>query len=255
MKTRPTKAIPLPLVAASALFFCAAYFIVSFPDVPGASAGSYVSTFLIAAPPCAALFRYLGARRAILSLLALSAFAYAIETTGVVTGFPYGEFRYGDALGPKAFGLVPDLLPVSYVPLVIGAVAAVPLQRPVPRALASAVLLTVTDAALDPGAVFLGFWAYADGGLYYGVPASNFAGWLLSGTISAALLLAFGRGWRGAPPPGLLDGLIIAAAFWSGVAVFSGLVLPALIGAILFAYLLQRRRFLTGAYSPGLGRV
>lgn len=255
MKTRPASAIPLPLAAASALFFCAAYFTVRFPDAPGASAGSYVSTFLIALPPCAALFRYLGARRTILSLLALSAFAYAIETTGVVTGFPYGEFRYGDSLGPKAFGLVPYLLPVSYVPLVIGAVAAVPLRRPVPRALATAVLLTVTDAVLDPGAVALGFWGYADGGLYYGVPASNFAGWLLSGTIAAALLLALGRGWRDAPPPGSLDGLVVAAAFWTGVAVFSGGILPAFIGAVLFAYLIYRRRRLAESYSPGLGRV
>ncbi|HEX2728885.1 MAG TPA: carotenoid biosynthesis protein, partial [Rubrobacteraceae bacterium] len=247
--------LPLPLVAASVLFFCAAYFTVRFPDVPGASAGSYVSTFLIAVPPCAALFRYLGGRRAILSLVALSAFAYAVETTGVVTGFPYGEFRYGDSLGPRVFGLVPYLLPVSYVPLVIGAVAAVPLRRPVPRVLASAVLLTVTDAALDPGAVSLGFWGYPDGGLYYGVPVSNFAGWLLSGTIAAALLLALGCGWRGASPPGLLDGLVIAAAFWSGVAVFSGLILPALIGAILLTYLLYRRRGLAGSHPPGPGRV
>lgn len=237
------------------MFFFAAYFTVRFPDVPGASAGSYVSAFLIALPPCAALFHYLGARRAMLSLLVLSAFAYAIETAGVVTGLPYGEFRYGDSLGPKVFGLVPYLLPVSYVPLVIGTVAAVPLRHPVPRALASAILLTVMDAALDPGAVSLGFWAYPDGGFYYGVPASNFAGWLLSGTIAAALLIALGRGWRDAPPPGLLDGLIIAATFWSGVAVFSGLILPALIGAVLFAYLLYRRWRLAGSYSPGLGRV
>jgi putative membrane protein len=37
---------------------------------------------------------------------------------------------------------------------------------------------------LDPGAVAVGFWAYADGGVYYGVPLSNFAGWVLSGTVA-----------------------------------------------------------------------
>src|SRR3712207_8856509 len=43
------------------------------------------------------------------------------------TLFPYTTlFRsyYGDSLGPKALGLVPYLLPISYIPLVIGAVAA-----------------------------------------------------------------------------------------------------------------------------------
>ncbi|HET7479176.1 MAG TPA: carotenoid biosynthesis protein [Rubrobacteraceae bacterium] len=255
MKTGNPRPVPLPLAAASALFFCAAAFIVRFPHIPGASVGSYVSTFLIALPPCAALFRYLGARRAVVSLIALSAFAYAIETTGVVTGFPYGEFRYGDSLGPKALGLVPYLLPVSYAPLVLGAVAAAPLRRLVPRVLVSAVLLVVTDAVLDPGAVALGFWTYLNGGSYYGVPASNFAGWLLSGTLAAAILLVLGGGWRSAPPPGLLDGLVIAAAFWSGAAVFSGLPLPALVGFVLFAYLLYRRSRLAGSPAPRPGRV
>ncbi len=232
------------LILASALFFGAAYFTVRFPDVPGAGLGSYVSTLLIALPPCVALFRYLGTSRAAISLLALSAFAYAIETTGVATGFPYGEFHYGDALGPKAFGLVPYLLPVSYVPLVIGAVAA---STEKSFALVAAVLLTLVDGVLDPGAAALGFWTWPSGGLYYGVPLSNYAGWLLSGTLAAALLLAAGGGWRGSRPPGLLDGLIVAMAFWTGVAVFSGLILPFLLGVALFAYFIKRR----GALSRG----
>src|SRR3712207_3428042 len=111
-------------LAASAFFFGAAYFTVSFPDVPGAGVASFVSTLLIALPSFTALWRYLGPGKAVLSLLALGAFGYAIETTGVVTGFPYGPFYYGDALGPKVAGLVPYLLPLSWVPLVLGAVAA-----------------------------------------------------------------------------------------------------------------------------------
>ena len=115
---------PRLLLAASALFFGAAYFTVRFPDTPGAGIASFVSTLLIALPSFLALWRYLGPRRAVLSLLYLSAFGYAIETTGVVTGFPYGSFYYGDALGPKVAGLVPYLLPLSWVPLVLGTVAA-----------------------------------------------------------------------------------------------------------------------------------
>lgn len=232
---------PRLLILASVLFFGAAYFTVHFPDAPGASLGSYVSTFLIALPPCAVLFRYLGFHRAATSLIALSAFAYAIETTGVATGFPYGEFHYGDALGPKAFGLAPYLLPVSYVPLVVGAVAASPGKNTTLRALSAALLLCLVDGVLDPGAAALGFWVWPEGGLYYGVPFSNYAGWLLSGTLAAALLLAAGGGWRRACPPSLLDGLIIAAAFWTGVAVFSGLIIPSLLGTALFAYFIKRR--------------
>jgi bisanhydrobacterioruberin hydratase len=259
--TQVLRAAPRPLIVASALFFVTAYFAARFPGIPGASAGSYVSTFLIALPSFVALFKYLGARRAALSLLALSAFGCAIEAVGVATGLPYGSFYYGEALGPKLLGLVPYLLPLSYAPLVIGAVAASwndssVLNHRLLLILRSALLLVLIDGVLDPGAASLGFWVWPEGGVYYGVPPSNYAGWLLSGTLAAALLFAVGR-WRTVPLPGLLDGAVLALAFWTGVAVFSGLIFPALLGAALFAYLLHRRSRLRSypKTTPGAGRV
>ena len=233
----------------SALFFFAAYFTVSFPDMPGAGIGSFISTLIIALPSFVALWRFLGPKRAALSLLALSAFGYAVETTGVATGFPYGAFYYGDALGPKVAGLVPYLLPLSWVPLVLGAVAAtVPEEKVVAgrRALwviSAAVLLTLVDGVLDPGAVSLGFWVWLESGLYYGVPVTNYLGWLLSSSLAATILLALGRKrWRASPPlPGLLDSVVIAVGFWVGVDLFSGLLFPAALGVALFFYLLHRR--------------
>jgi putative membrane protein len=256
--TQVLRATPRPLILASALFFGIAYFAIRFPETPGA--GSYVSTFLIALPSFVALFGYLGPRRAALSLLALSAFGYAIEAIGVVTGLPYGSFYYGDALGGRLLGLVPYLLPISYAPLVIGAVAASwndsLVNHRVFFIFRAALLLVLMDGVLDPGAAFLGFWIWPEGGAYYGVPLSNYAGWLLSGALAAALLLAVGR-WRTAPLPGLLDGAILALAFWTGVAVFSALIVPALLGAALFAYLLHRRSRLrlVAKTAPGAGRV
>ena len=258
MLTQILRATPRPLILASALFFGIAYFAIRFPETPGA--GSYVSTFLIALPSFVALFGYLGPRRAALSLLALSAFGYAIEAIGVVTGLPYGSFYYGDALGGRLLGLVPYLLPISYAPLVIGAVAASwndsLVNHRVFFIFRAALLLVLMDGVLDPGAAFLGFWIWPEGGAYYGVPLSNYAGWLLSGALAAALLLAVGR-WRTAPLPGLLDGAILALAFWTGVAVFSALIVPALLGAALFAHLLHRRSRLrlVAKAAPGARRV
>ncbi|MDQ4127507.1 MAG: carotenoid biosynthesis protein [Actinomycetota bacterium] len=242
MFTQILRATPRPLILACVLALGAAFFATRFPDVPGASAGSYLSTFLIALPSAVALFRYLGGRRATLSLLALSAFGYAVETVGVATGFPYGPFYYGDALGHKLAGLVPYLLPISYAPLVLGAVAASwssTRHRPL-HALTAALLLVLMDAVLDPGAVSLGFWVWPEGGAYYGVPLSNYAGWLLSGILAATILLNTGR-WLSTPPPGLLDSSIVALSFWVGVAALSGLVLPTLLGITLTLYLLERR--------------
>lgn len=233
--------IPRALLLICALFFAAAYFSVSFPDAPGASVGSYVSTFLIALPSLVALFRYLGAWRATVSLVVVAAYAYAIETVGVATGLPYGVFYYRDYMGAKFAGLVPYVLPVAYVPLVIGAVAASTASRPWLRVLEAAALLALMDTVLDPGAVSLGLWSWPEGGPYYGVPLSNYLGWLLSGTLASALLLAAGGWWRSPVVPGLLDSAIVAVAFWTGVAIFSGLAVPALLGAGLLAYLMLRR--------------
>jgi len=256
MAPRARRPVPRLLLAASALFFCAAYFTTRFPDVPGAGVGSFVSTLLIALPSFAALWRFLGPGGATVSLLLLSAFGYAIETTGVVTGFPYGPFYYGDSLGPKVAGLVPYLLPLSWAPLVLGAVAATappsrswrPPRRTL-HVLSAAVLLALVDGVLDPGAASLGFWTWPEGGVYYGVPLTNYFGWLLSSALAAALLLALGRRrWgRATPPPGMLDSLAIAVAFWVGIAVFSGLLFPALLGAGLFFYLVRRRAWLVSA--------
>ena len=240
---------PRLLLLMSILFFFAAYFTVSFPDMPGAVVGSFISTLIIALPSFVALWRFLGPKRAALSLLALSAFGYAVETTGVATGFPYGAFYYGDALGPKVAGLVPYLLPLSWVPLVLGAVAAtVPEGKVVAgrRALwviSAAVLLTLVDGILDPGAVSLGFWVWLGSGPYYGLRIRNNPGGLSAGSLAPPILLAFDqRSGRASPPlPGLLDSVVIAVAFWVGVDLFSGLLFPAALGVALFFYLLHRR--------------
>lgn len=253
---------PRLLLAASAFFFGAAYFTVRFPDTPGAGIGSFVSTLLIALPSFVALWRYLGPRGAVISILSLSAFGYAIETTGVATGFPYGPFYYGDSLGPRVAGLVPYLLPLSWVPLVLGAVAATAPEEDrdstrhgVFWVLSAAVLLTLVDGVLDPGAASLGFWVWPEGGPYYGVPVSNYLGWLFSSSLAAAILLALGRRRWGKvpPPPGLLDSTLVAVAFWVGVDLFSGLFFPAVLGAALFFYMIRRRaRLASGFASPAV---
>ena len=241
------RVVPPYLIPSSVALFLASYFAARFTDVSGAWVGSYISTTLIALPAFVVLWRYMGPRRAALSLCALGLFGFAIEITGVVTGFPYGPFFYGDSLGPRLAGHVPYILPISYVPLVIGAVAAcAPPRLPVRLAgaavwvAASTLVLTLIDGVLDPGAAALGFWVWPGGGLYYGVPPSNYAGWLLSGAVACGLLALLGK-WRSPPPGGLLDSMLLALAFWCGVASFEALLAPALLGAGMYAALLARR--------------
>ncbi|MFB6189813.1 MAG: bisanhydrobacterioruberin hydratase, partial [Halapricum sp.] len=137
-------------------------------------------------------------RRAVLALAVVTGYAYGIELLGVTTGWPYGAFEYGVHLGPMLLGKVPVGLPVFFFPLVLNSYLLGLLllgeraRSAVVRLPVVIALVVAMDLVLDPGAVSLGFWAYDAGGAYYGVPWSNFAGWVLSATVSVVLFdLAF----------------------------------------------------------------
>ena len=132
-------------------------------------------------------------RRAAVGVTALAGYAYAVEFVGLRTGWPYGAFHYGIDLGPTVAG-VPVGLPVFFLPLVGNAYLLCSLllgeRARAARIRLPAVIGTVIamDLVLDPGAVALGFWTYPGGGPVYGVPLSNFAGWVLSATVTVLVL-------------------------------------------------------------------
>jgi len=131
-------------------------------------------------------------RKAVIGISSLAAYSYFIEYIGIHTGFPYGNFSYGIDLGPMILGAIPLALPIFFIPLVINSYLLVLLLEPrrtekfyfrVP-----AVIVAVTlDLILDPGAVAINFWNYGSG-LYYGVPVSNYIGWMLSATVAVVTL-------------------------------------------------------------------
>ncbi|OLZ40237.1 carotene biosynthesis protein [Natrinema saccharevitans] len=139
-------------------------------------------------------------RRAALPLSILVAYTYGIELLGVRTDWPYGAFEYGISLGPMLGGEVPLALPLFFVPLVLNAYLLTLLAlgdrgaRLVPRLLGAIAAVVAVDLVLDPAAVAIGFWSYVPPGGYYGVPLSNYRGWLLSGTVAVVLVeIAFDR--------------------------------------------------------------
>ncbi len=140
---------------------------------------------------------------------------------------------------------------MSWVPLVLGAVAATErVERPdswlrwLSWGVAAALLLVAFDGVLDPGAAHLGFWVWSTGGAYYGVPLSNYAGWMLSSLAASALLLVLAPWGQTQPRAGVLDSTLISLAFWSAVNAVAGITVPALLGVALFAYMLWRRSVL-----------
>ncbi len=134
-------------------------------------------------------------RRLLAGLGLLVLFTWAIELTGVHTGYPYGEFQYERALGPMLLDSVPLFLPVFYFPILLNSylLTLLMLGREstiTQRYLCTLAIVITMDLVLDPGAVALDFWGWFDGGLYYDVPVQNYIGWLISGSVAVGVLTA-----------------------------------------------------------------
>lgn len=181
-------------------------------------------------------------RRLGASLAALTGYAYGIEVVGVTTGWPYGDFQYVVDLGPMVAG-VPIGLPVFFLPLVVNSYLLTTLVIASissgwgGRVTGALIAVLGIDLVLDPAAVALGFWTYLEGGGYYGVPASNYLGWLLSGTIA---IIALEKGFpeerlraRLRSCEFILDDLVSFVVLWGTINAFYGNWLPVGIVALL----------------------
>ncbi|MCC7556683.1 MAG: carotenoid biosynthesis protein [Methanoculleus marisnigri] len=221
------------LLTALALFL-AAYLVVRFDDPAVPPAVPIIFLVGLALPSYIALVRWLGPARGIALLLLLSLLPLAVEAYAVATGVPYGRFTYSADLGYRVFGLVPWTVAFAYLPMLLGAVtlagaaAGTSWRRLVP---AGVIVLLLVDLVIDPAVVHAGLWVWPAGGAYYGVPVSNFAGWILTGAVYIALfrLIAGGK-----PIPGTVAAsLLLILAFWTGYLARNDLAVPALLGAAL----------------------
>lgn len=202
-------------------------------------------------------------REAAVGITGLAAYAYAIEFVGLRTGWPYGEFHYAIDLGPTLAG-VPIGLPVFFLPLVCNGylLCVLLLGDRARRALVRlpAVIGTVVamDFVLDPGAVALGFWAYSGSGPVYGVPLSNFVGWVLSATVTVLVLDAVLD--RAALLDRLetcefaLDDLVSFVLLWSAVNLYFGNWGAAAVGGLFGVGLVRTARFDSSPFVPSILR-
>lgn len=191
-------------------------------------------------------------RRAAIPLLILLGYTYAIEYVGATTGVPYGEFSYAVSLGPMLLGTIPYALPLFFIPLVLNSYLLCLLLlgdragRAIVRVPVIAATVVAVDLVLDPAAVALGFWEFSEGG-FYGVPLTNYAGWVLSAIVATALIdRAFHRNDltdRITNCPYLLDDMVSFVLLWGAINVFYGAWIPAAIAALFAAALIRLDRF------------
>jgi len=191
-------------------------------------------------------------RKAGIALAALTAYAYGIEYVGVTTDWPYGAFEYGVSLGPMLGG-VPLGLPVFFFPLVLNSYLLCLLllgdltRRAWVRLPVVVATVIAVDLVLDPGAVALGFWTYDAGGAYYGVPWSNYAGWVLSAAVA---VVAFDLGLdrdalldRLADTEFMLDDMVSFVILWGAVNAAFGNWVPVALAGLFGLGLVATDRF------------
>ena len=188
----------------------------------------YVFLFLLCF--LAAAVRDIGVRRTALFFAWVWPLAFVAEFSSTRTGIPFGFYHYTQVTRAQELFIadVPFFDSLSFTFL---AYASFCLARVVLRArrsmrsgwvaLLAGVLMMLLDVVIDPLAVrgnrwFLGhvFW-YPEGGPYFGVPLSNFAGWLLVGVagVGGYLYLA-----RLVPPTARID------RPWPGVGLYYGVL-------------------------------
>jgi putative membrane protein len=166
-------------------------------------------------------------RRGILIFVLLCiAIGNALENLSISTGFPFGRYRFTDAMGPKIFA-VPILLGLAYIGmayiswtvarLILGdAGAALTGARRFTRPLVAAFVMTAWDLTMDPvWANLVGAWRWHRGGAYFGVPASNFLGWYLTVYL---IYQAFAL-WAGRQPAAAK---LLSVRFWQTAVLFYG---------------------------------
>jgi putative membrane protein len=148
----------------------------------------------------------LGWRRTLLFGAWVGPLAWLSEFSSTRTGIPFGFYQYtGTTRGQELFiADVPMMDCLSFTFLTYAAFclarAALPRRSPAGLAVASGVLMMLLDVVIDPVAVrgdrwFLGhIFFYPEGGVYFGVPLSNFVGWLVLGAVgTAGYALVIGR--------------------------------------------------------------
>jgi len=136
--------------------------------------------------------RLYGTRGVLVFLALCLGTATFFESFSLRTGFPFGHYYFTGVMGPKIFGL-PILLALAYVGvgymswilanLIPGASARSRTGLVLLPVLAS-LIMTAWDLAMDPVWAYIDHaWVWRNGGSWYGVPLTNYRGWLLTSWV------------------------------------------------------------------------
>jgi len=188
---------------------------------------AFFGAFLLACVP------HVGWRKTLAFTVAGYLIAFASEKLSISTGFPYGWYYYIDATSHKELWIwgVPFFDSLSYVfltycsystalfilsPLATKGYDLITLETRAIRSSRAALVLgaflqTFLDIIIDPTSHqghrwFLGqIYGYREEGIHFGVPLSNYAGWLLTSFLLVAAFQWIDRTQNEARPAGIIQ--------------------------------------------------
>ena len=185
------------------------------------------------------------------ALVAVYLISLCAELGGTSVGLLFGHYTYSYLLGPKAFGFVPFLVPLSWfivASCAFGVSSSLfPKQDSVSRlrrVSSTAALIVLWDLTLDPSMSHVfSYWKWnVTDGIYFGAPWTNFLGWTVTGLVIGFALdsLKFYEITSKVPERVLLSHYFLFTGLSSGFLFFAGVYLPLILagfGYVLWALL------------------
>ncbi|WP_411278664.1 carotenoid biosynthesis protein [Gemmatimonas sp.] len=178
----------------------------------GFAYGGATTVTLGALAGLAFLAHCIGHRRAMLVFVVSFGLAFISEYAGTVTDYPFGAYEYTSQLGYKLFGRVPFNIPTSWFYMLVASLAICGRFLPAKDdntskwywALMGGLVLTAWDVSMDPAMVKTNHWFWQIGTLadrsafeqfigrpiFFGMPITNWLGWLFTGILVARVMLA-----------------------------------------------------------------
>jgi uncharacterized membrane protein len=154
----------------------------------------------------------LGWRTAMLIFASAFVVSLSAELAGTTTGYPFGPYSYTTQLGYLIGGRVPFNIPTSWFFMLYASLAICGRMLRADDtnasrwrwAVVAAFVLTAWDVSMDPAMVATTHWLWHLppatgasplqriflGDLFYGMPLTNWLGWLLTGLVVARVMLA-----------------------------------------------------------------
>jgi putative membrane protein len=158
------------------------------------------------------------------------AITFTMENIGTRTGFPFGHYRFAVGANLPHVGAIPIIVGplwfgMGYFSWVIAAMLLNGADRHLHARsnltllpVVAALVMTAWDVVMDPPASTIAkAWIWQDGGVYFGVPLSNFAGWLLTSWLFFQAFALYLRG-RNLPPSRSRSFCSIALLFYAAAA-------------------------------------